>query len=249
MIDIHAHILPGIDDGAADWAETMEMAALAVESGVDLLVATPHAASSGKAKNWMNDDLVQLMLSFRRRLAEENIPLKVVAGMEIFGSDQTAEMLRQGKLLTLAGSRYPLIEFDFESDGERETEVLQSVLQAGYLPLVAHPERYRYVRENPELVNLWKRMGCLFQINRGSLLGRFGPGARVMAMELTARGFATVVASDAHSATMRTPWMGDIWEQLSRRFAPDAAVWLLRDNPRRILKNEQIPPAEPEWFK
>ncbi len=70
-----------------------------------------------------------------------------------------------------------------------------------------------------------------------------------MAMELTGRGFATVVASDAHSASMRTPWMGDIWAELSRWFTPDAAVWLLRDNPRRILKDEPIPPAEPEWFK
>ena len=243
MIDLHSHILPGMDDGAQNLEESLRMADLAVRSGVTAIVATPHCAGD------RTEEVRERLAYLRAGLRSAGIPLRVYAGMEIFGSPHTAEMLRQGKLLTLAGSRYPLIEFDFESDGERETEVLQSVLQAGYVPLVAHPERYRYVRENPELVNLWKRMGCLFQINRGSLLGRFGPGARAMAMELTGRGFATVVASDAHSATMRTPWMGDIWEQLSRRFTPDAAVWLLRNNPRRILKNEQIPPAEPEWFK
>lgn len=243
MIDLHSHILPGMDDGARDLEESLRMADLAVRSGVTAMVATPHCA--GDRTEEVRESLVYL----RSGLKSAGIPLRVYAGMEIFGSDRTALMLRQGKLLTLAGSRYPLVEFDFESDGERETEVLQSVLQAGYVPLVAHPERYRYVRENPELINLWKRMGCLFQVNRGSLLGRFGPGARAMAMELTGRGFATVVASDAHSASRRTPWMGDIWTDLSRWFAPGAAVWLLRDNPGRILRNEEIPPVEPEWFR
>lgn len=242
MIDLHSHILPGMDDGARDLEESLRMADLAVRSGVTAMVATPHCAGD------RTEEVRESLAYLRAGLRSAGIPLRVYAGMEIFGSPYTAEMLQRGQLLTLAGSRYPLIEFDFESDGERETEVLQRVLQAGFVPLVAHPERYRYIRENPELINLWKRMGCLFQVNRGSLLGRFGPGARAMGLELTGRGFATVVASDAHSASMRTPWMGDIWEQLSRRFAPDAAVWLLRDNPRRILKNEQIPPAEPEWF-
>lgn len=243
MIDLHSHILPGMDDGARDLEESLRMADLAVRSGVTAMVATPHCAGDRTAE--VRESLAYL----RAGLKSVGIPLRVYAGMEIFGSDRTAAMLQQGKLLTLAGSRYPLIEFAFESDGERETEVLQSVLQAGYIPLVAHPERYRYVQENPELINLWKRMGCLFQVNRGSLLGRFGPGARAMAMELTGRGFATVVASDAHSSSMRTPWMGDIWAEISRWFSPDAAIWLLRDNPRRILKDEPIPPAEPEWFK
>lgn len=242
MIDLHSHILPGMDDGARDLEESLRMADLAVRSGVTAMVATPHCAGD------RTEEVRESLAYLRAGLRSNRIPLKVYAGMEIFGAPNTAQMLQSGQLLTLAGSRYPLIEFDFESDGEPETQVLQRVIQAGYVPLVAHPERYRYVRENPELINLWKRMGCLFQVNRGSLLGRFGPGARAMALELTGRGFATVVASDAHSASMRTPWMGDIWEQLSRRFSPSAAVWLLRDNPRRILKNEQIPPAEPEWF-
>ena len=243
MIDLHSHILPGMDDGAYNLEESLRMADLAVRSGVTAMVATPHCAGD------RTEEVRESLAYLRAGLRSAGIPRKVYGGMEIFGSPHTAEMLRRGRLLTLAGSRYPLIEFDFESDGERETEVLQSVVQAGFVPLVAHPERYRYVRENPELVNLWKRMGCLFQVNRGSLLGRFGPGARAMAMELTGRGFATVVASESHSSTMRTPWMGDIWEQLSRRFSPDAAAWLLRDNPRRNLNSEQIPPAEPEWFR
>ncbi len=248
MIDIHAHILPGIDDGAADWAETMEMAALAVESGVDLLVATPHAASSGKAKNWMNDDLVQLMLSFRRRLAEEKIPLKVVAGMEIFGTDQVPRLLREGKLMGLNGSRYPLLEFPFVDYAAEATDILEEIVADGMRPVVAHPERYDYVQRDPSLLNLWTEMGCLLQINRGSLLGRFGRREQLLAEALVMRGFAFAVASDAHSCRYRTTWMQDVQEYLRREISPQAAWALLERNPLALVNNEDVPWEEPHWF-
>ena len=85
-------------------------------------------------------------------------------------------------------------------------------------------------------------------MNRGSLLGRFGGYAQELAMELVGRGFAAVVASDAHSSRMRTPWMEDAWQLLSEAFSPRCAGALLEDNPQKILKDEQWTPAEPEWF-
>ena len=182
-------------------------------------------------------------------LQENEIPLKVFPGMEIFGTPDTARMLQEGKLFTLNGSRYPLMEFAFRSDGEEETQILRSVCRAGFQPVVAHPERYAYVRENPRLINRWARMGCLIQVNRGSLLGRFGRQAQEMAFELTDRGFTSVVASDAHSPRIRTPWMKDVRQLLSERISPECAVRLLKDNPKKILKNEDILPAGPEWFE
>ena len=242
MIDLHSHILPGLDDGARDMETALHMADIAVQSGVSAVVVTPHCVS----------DRVEQV---RKRLADlqsavraEGIPIRLYSGMEIFGRPDTAALLRAGRLLTINGSRYPLIEFDFDTDGEEETAVLHSVIQAGYTPLVAHPERYRCIQEDPEQVNLWARMGCRFQVNRGSLLGRFGPEAREVAWALTGRGFATVVSSDAHSATRRTPWLRDVWEQLELRLSPAAAMWLLEENPRRIINNERLPSAEPEWF-
>lgn len=242
MIDLHCHILPGVDDGAADMETALQMAVLAVRSGIGAMVVTPHCAS---------DRVVQVRQGLDRLRAamdEVGIPLRLYSGMEIFGGPDTAALLRAGRLLTLNDSRYPLIEFAFDSDGDEETAVLHSVLQAGYLPLVAHPERYRCIQEDPEQANLWARMGCHFQINRGSLLGRFGRGAMEAAWALTGRGFATVVASDAHSATRRTPWMRDVWKLLEQQISPTAAAWLLEENPRRIMNNERLPSAEPEWF-
>ncbi len=243
MIDLHSHILPEQDDGAQNLRDSLEMARMAVESGVTAMVATPHCAGDRSREVYGAWKLL------RQALAEARIPLKLLPGMEIFGTPDTAGLLQERKLFTLNGSRYPLIEFSFRSDGETETDILRSVCRAGYRPLVAHPERYIYVQEDPELINRWHQMGCLFQVNRGSLLGRFGRREQRMAAELVDRGFATVVASDAHSARMRTPWMKDVQQLLSREYAPVCAEVLLWENPRRILKNQELPPVQPEWFE
>lgn len=242
MIDLHSHILPELDDGAQNLYQSLEMARLAVESGVQIMVATPHCASD------RTREVRSAAVLLREALREEQIPLRLFMGMEIFGTPDTADLLRAGKLYTLNNSRYPLIEFDFVSDGGKETQILSSVIQAGYQPIVAHPERYAYVQQDPELVNFWKRMGCLFQVNRGSLFGRFGEEAQDVALSLIRRGFANVVASDAHSPRMRTTWLKDAWEILEREAAPVAARYLLWENPRRILKNKPLMNLEPEWF-
>lgn len=242
MIDLHSHILPGLDDGARNLEEAMEMARLAVESGVTAMAATPHCTD----RNARRVRAATLML--RDALQEAGIPLRLYMGMEIFGTPQTAALLREKKLFTINNSRYPLVEFSFPSGGKVQTQILQDMIRAGYRPLVAHPERYDSVRNDPELVNLWKKMGCLLQVNRGSLLGRFGSEPRQMALELVNRGFAAVVASDAHHHDMRTPWMQDVYKLLSREVSPLAADYLLLHNPRSILKNNPLPPAEPEWF-
>lgn len=242
MIDLHCHILPQMDDGSQSLADSMAMARLAVSSGVTAMAATPHCVDGGAG------EIRDRVLLLREALEDADIPLRLYIGMEIFGTEATARLLRSGRLLTLNNSRYPLIEFNFRGRGERETEILRDVLEAGFLPVVAHPERYDYVQEQPELINLWKNMGCLFQINRGSLMGRFGSGAQNMALELVHRGFSAVVASDGHSPRMRTPWMEDVFKFLSREVSPAAAEYLLLHNPRKILRNQPLDPVQPEWF-
>lgn len=243
MIDLHSHILPELDDGSQSLRESLAMARMAVDSGITAMVATPHCIDDRSREVYAAWELL------REVLREHEVPLKLLPGMEIFGTPDTARLLQEGRLLTLNGSRYPLIEFPFHSTGEEETWILRSVCRAGFRPVVAHPERYAWVQRDPEILNRWHRMGCLLQVNRGSLLGRFGRHAQETAIELTDRGFAAVVASDAHSPQVRTPWMKDVWELLSGEFSPRCAKTLLQDNPRRILKNEDIPPVEPEWFE
>ena len=242
MIDLHSHILPELDDGAQNLAESLSMARMAVDSGITVMVATPHCVH-GRTQEVL--DSWQLLC---QALRENEIPLRLLPGMEIFGTADTVRMLKEKQLLTLNGSKYPLVEFGFQSTGDEETMILRSLCKAGYRPVVAHPERYSYVQRNPRMINQWFRMGCLLQVNRGSLLGRFGRQAQAMAVELVERGFATVVATDAHSARVRTPWMRDIREVLAKEVSPQCAKMLLLENPKRILKNERLPSLEPDWF-
>ena len=159
MIDIHAHILPGVDDGSPSLASSLEMARLALESGVDAMIATPHCnLPEGDEMLWA-DALARRTEELSAALAEERIPLRLYAGMEIFGMPDTADKLRDGRLCTLASSRYPLIEFPFHDYGLEATELLGRVLDLGLRPIVAHPERYRYAQEEPRLLNLWADMG------------------------------------------------------------------------------------------
>lgn len=243
MIDLHSHILPELDDGAQSLGESLAMARMAVDSGITAMVATPHCAEDRRREVYAAWKLL------REALKENGIPLHLFLGMEIYGTADTARMLKEQKYFTLNGSRYPLIEFAFQSDGVEETQILHSVRKAGFRPVVAHPERYSYVQENPQLINRWYRMGCLLQVNRGSLMGRFGSRAQETAFELVDRGFATAVASDAHSPRMRTPWMRDVRKMLHEEISPLCSRALLRELPLMILKNEKIPPIEPEWFR
>jgi protein-tyrosine phosphatase len=243
MIDLHCHILPGLDDGSQSLEESLEMAAMAAGHGIRKIVATPHCITGAARTVTQNVAMLQQLLE------EVGIPLQIYPGMEIFGTYDTARLLQEKKLLTLNGSRYPLIEFDFGTDGEDETEILRQVIAAGYTPVVAHPERCGCIRGMPQIVNRWKQMGCLFQINRGSLLGRYGFAVQEMALTLVHRGFATVIATDAHSAQVRTPRARDVYELLAEEISPMAAQVLTEINPQRILTNKTLPPVEPDWFE
>lgn len=242
MIDLHCHILPELDDGSQSLQQSLAMARMAVDSGVTAMVATPHCMDARAREVFDSWKLL------RQALKENRIPLKLFPGMEIFGTENTLQLLKDGKLFTLNGSRYPLVEFSFDSDGKTETRILNSLCKAGLRPIVAHPERYSYIQYDPEIVNRWYRMGCLMQVNRGSLMGRFGPAVQDTALELVERNFAAVVSSDAHSTQTRTTWMEDVRRLLSQDFSDAYARKLLLENPRRILKDEPIPPVKPEWF-
>lgn len=222
------------------------MAQMAVDGGVSAMIVTPHC--NMRYPNFHTPDLIEYIRRFQNMLRAYQIPLKLYSGMEIMGSYDVGQQLKAGRLATLNDSRYPLVEFHFTGSGQEETEILDSILRHGYRPIVAHPERYLYVQEQPELLNTWGEMGCLFQINRGSLLGRFGRRAEAMAYAMVDRGYVAVVASDAHGASHRTPWMNDVHQILKTEFSLALATTLLENNPRCILDDDEIPMGTPDWF-
>lgn len=248
MTDIHAHILPGLDDGAQDMGTAIAMAELAESGGVTAIVATPHSNLDRGFPNYWDEGLRHSLSAFRQALREAGTAVTVYDGMEIFGTPDVPKKLEEGKLITLGGSRYPLIEFPFQGYARQAAQVLKDLVDMGYRPVVAHPERYAYVQEHPEMLNGWLDMGCLLQVNKGSLFGRFGRRAELLSLSLLDRGFAAFVASDAHSSVVRTTWMADIRQFLSEEYSEELARLLTEENPRSLLENEDIRIAEPEWF-
>lgn len=241
MIDLHTHILPGLDDGSDALEESLAMAELAVEGGTIGIVVTPHSNQSGRFENYCSNELKNVYDTFEKALISNNIPLKLYRGMEIYASWDVAEKIADGRLRGLGDSDYYLIEFPFDIDSEDMGNILESVLNIGKTPVIAHPERYGCVQYYPGVLYEWMAMGCLSQLNKGSLFGRFGRGAAKTAALLLDFDLATCIASDAHSSTMRTTYMGDIREALEENYDFDYAKLLLYDHPVKILKNRRIP--------
>lgn len=237
MIDVHSHILPGLDDGSSDMEESLAMAELAVRGGTRHLVATPHANQEGRFENYAGARLVQSVRQLRQELIEADIPLTMSLGMEIFASDDLYEKIREKRLIGLNGSQYYLVEFSFDEDPVYIVHCLQMIFRAEGVPLMAHPERYYCVQDEPRLIYEWIQLGCLAQINKGSLFGRFGPGAQRTAEALLYNGLVTCIGSDAHSAYQRTPYMRDAEDYLTRNLGRDIMRLITEENPYRILNN------------
>ena len=241
MIDLHTHILPGLDDGSDDIEESVAMAELALEGGTRRLVATPHSNQSGRFENYFSAELVKAFEEFEKAVREKNMPLKLYRGMEIFASWDVAEKIADGRLIGLGDSDYYLIEFPFGAEPDEIGDILESVLAIGKIPLIAHPERYFCVQYHPDILYEWMKMGCLSQINKGSLFGKFGRGAAKTAEILLDFDLVTCIASDAHSAFVRTPYMEEIQEAVEERYDRGYAEALLYEHPKAVLDNQRIP--------
>lgn len=242
MIDIHCHILPNIDDGAESLEDALEMARLAVYSGVTEIVATPHFRGEPEA-------LEQLRLIDQRyhemvnALDRWRIPLKLHKGAEILCTPQTPEMAAAGTLPTIGNTRYVLTEFYFnESFGFME-ETLSGIASHGYRPIIAHPERYRTIQHTPHRAQAWVDQGFVMQLNKGSLLGTFGNRAEATANELLDLGLAHLIASDGHGCHSRTPHMGALLDWAEEFCEPEYSKMLLLDVPGKIIRGNPIEEA------
>ena len=241
MIDLHTHILPGIDDGAQDMLDALELAEIAFESGTEALVATPHSNQIGRFENYNTKEFRDIYFKFCKALEKERIPLKIYPGMEIFVTDDIAEKIENKVFVGLNHSQYYLVEFPFDMEYEAIRKGLKNILETGKTPLIAHPERYYCVQDFPAMTYEWIQMGCRTQVNRGSIFGKFGRQEERTADYMIENGLATCIASDAHGPYMRTTYMLDVKEYLIKYYGEDAAYWLLKENPERIIHNKNIP--------
>lgn len=240
IIDLHTHILPGIDDGPATMAESIQMLQNAQASDVAAVVVTPHCNIPGFCQNYYDDAFLHALRTLRAAAEQANSPVKILAGMEVRVNDHLLALLRDKKVLTLNGSRYLLTEFAPDAAPGYCTGMLRKILSLGYTPLIAHPERYACVWQRPDCVDDWLALGCQMQLTGGSILGKFGYEAKRAADILLERDWAACVASDAHGARRRTNFLGDVYDYLKLHHSQSTAQRLLLENPLRICQNDLL---------
>ena len=206
FVDIHNHILPGVDDGASNVVEALEMARLAVASGTDTLVATPH-------RGWFlrhapRPEIVrEHVASLQESINRAQIPLTVLPGVEIKLNTNVAEDLIKGKIGTLGDGQWALIEPPFDHIPPYSLIWLQKVIDAGFHVVLAHPERCAGIQTSLAFLKSCAALGVAFQITSGSLLGHFGPKAQSTAEAILthAAEWPLVIASDTHDLHERPP--------------------------------------------
>lgn len=239
MVDIHCHILPEVDDGAWDMEAAVAMAKIARDCGVKKIITTPHFKGEPKSLEAVGFLMHQRRL-LQSRLKREKIEVELLPGAEVLCVPQTMELAQTGRLPTLGTGRYVLTEFYFDASAGFMDETLHGLRQMGYLPVVAHPERYGAVQRDPELAARWFHRGIVLQINKGSVLGAFGRRAEDAAVRMLCRGNAHIIASDAHSPHVRTTDLQPVRHWCLDHLGQAYTKILLEDNPGRVAAGKPM---------
>ncbi|NUQ66281.1 MAG: hypothetical protein HUU20_27790 [Pirellulales bacterium] len=238
FVDIHCHLLPGIDDGAADWEQSLAMARIAAGDGIATIAATPHQL--GNYSQNRSDAIRRLVRELQGLLDQQRIPLRVVPGADVRIEPEMVSKILAGDVLTLGGrSRYVLLELPHELYVPLE-RLLSEFQSAGLVGILSHPERNLGLLAQPPLVESLVDSGCLMQVTAGSLVGTFGPSVQAMAERLLSRGLVHFLATDAHSPKSRRPLMQRAFERAAELAGPEAAIDLCCRNPSLVLANRPV---------
>ncbi|HZS93746.1 MAG TPA: CpsB/CapC family capsule biosynthesis tyrosine phosphatase [Chloroflexota bacterium] len=242
MIDLHNHILPGVDDGAATMEESLEIARQFVSEGVEKVAATPHF-NPLEADRVSAADVVELVDSLRTALAAADIPLHVEPGQEIFLTPDLPALLASGEARPLGSSRWIVVELPFDTLPFYVDDTLFRLQSAGYRPILAHPERYSFVQRDPDKGVALAERDVALQLTAASLLGHYGRRVRNTAEKLLAEGAYSIASSDRHHPGQNRS-LEAVRKALARLGGQDLAELLLQTNPRRVLANERLSPAD-----
>ena len=238
ICDLHTHVLPGVDDGASNMEYALQMLSNAAASDVALLAVTPHCNRPYEMQNYLDDSLLERFAQLQQ--AAQDVPVRLVLGAEVLADEFLPQLLRQKKIPSINGSRYLLTEFPAAADPDFFQDTLQSILALGYIPLIAHPERYLSVCKMPQIVAPWLDMGCHLQLTGGSIMGEYGKTVQRTAAWLLQQDFVACVASDAHGLHHRSNFLLNVYDHLSLRYSKHYATCLMYENPVGICCNNDI---------
>lgn len=246
MIDIHSHILPGVDDGAKTEEDSLAMARKAVEEGITTIVATPHHRNGSFDND--RESILKWVETLSELFALENIPLTLMAGQETRINGDMIEELENKTILPINDTRYVFVEFPTQHVPRYASQMLFDIQVAGYIPVIVHPERNQELIEHPVKLYNFVKKGALTQVTAGSLLGNFGKNTQKYSKQLIEANQAHFIASDAHNTTSRSFHMQEAFDLINQAFGSDY-VYLFQENSHLLTIDQNVNRLEPQETK
>jgi protein-tyrosine phosphatase len=246
MIDIHCHILPGVDDGPNDTKGSIEMARAAVAEGISTIIATPHF--NGKYEN-TKEIILEKVKQLNEVLIEEKIPLIILPGQEprIYG--EILEDYENGKILTLNDSgKYLFIELPSNHVPRYTERLLYDIQMKEITPIIVHPERNQEIIENPDKLYQLVEKGALTQVTASSITGDFGKKIKKFSMQLIESNLTHFIASDAHNVESRKFRMNQAFGDVDKQFGRQA-VYMFQENAELLVNGDTVYKNAPEKVK
>lgn len=247
MIDIHCHILPGVDDGAKHMEDSIAMAKAAVSQGIHTIIATPHH-KNGRYNNPKQSVLADLT-TLNERIQQENIPLTILPGQEIRIHGDLIEGIEQDEILTLnETSRYIFIELPTNHVPHYTEQLLFDIQMKDLTPIIVHPERNTALLEKPARLYEFVRNGALTQITAASLVGKFGAKIKKFTHELVGANLTHFIASDAHNTKSRDFQLLEATHEVKHNYGQQT-LYTLMENAQLLIDDQMIYVDEPQRIK
>ena len=238
MKDIHTHILPGIDDGSKTLEESISLLKKMQQEGIEELILTPHYIEESKY-DYNNTKKEKLLKELENKIKEENINIKIYLGNEVFFSSNILELIKAKKIKTLNDSKYLLFEFPMRQTYNNASQIISEIISKGYIPVLAHPERYKIFQDHPNLMEEYLRCGVLMQGNFTSLFGKYGRIPKKRLKYFLQKRWITFLGSDTHHEVNYN-------EEKLRKFLmkitkdKEYVEDLMNRNFDKVIKNEDI---------
>lgn len=246
MIDMHTHILHGVDDGPKTEEESLQMLKQAVKEGITEIISTSHALTPQFHVDYAT--VVKQLDNLRELIEHHDIPLTLHTGQEVRINNHIDNLLNHNQLHVLANSKYVLIELPSNIIPSYTNDLMTKLLIAGYTPVIAHPERNRAIAEKPSRLEVLIRNGAFAQITAGSLSGHFGKKTQKFSLELVRANYVHTYGSDVHNLTTRPFHFEKGLRYLEKKKELDAVDVLLENN-KRIINNQPLILYEPVEIK
>lgn len=238
LIDIHSHILPGVDDGSESFEKSMRMLKCAMDDGISGIILTPHNKPGHRNVHFskMTFELEKL----QKLMAKESIEIDLYLGSELYYRSGLLQEIEDNISATLAGSRYVLLEFNPLEDYDYIRNGCYSLLMGGYYPVLAHAERYQNVCTKKHGIEELIEMGCYIQVNAGSVMGKAGSKAKRFLRDMLKQRQVHFIATDAHDMKKRAPYLSDCAAFIKKKYGEDYAETLFYENPLCVIEDKDI---------